>query len=209
MTRSLLTSMIALSLAAPCAAQDRQPRVFVVGDSHVFALGPALSNLLEEDGVEVEGWESRHGWSTARYQEANDLRALLEHNGSPEIVVVSLGGNDIVRSRESYERQLGWVVAQARAAGAQEIVWLGPATSDGAVSDVAAATGERHERNAQLQSEILPELGVHWIDSRPVTHEHHRGDGVHFTRDGYHLWACGVCNGIVATVDLVATIEEA
>lgn len=209
MTRLMFALVIVATVEAPAEAQDEPPaRVFVVGDSHVFQLGPALSRLLEEDGIEVEGWESRHGWSTARYREAGDLREVLELNGSPEVVVISLGGNDFVRSEEQYRRQLTWIVEEARSAGALEIVWLGPATSDVDRGELAEITAARHERNAELQAEILPELGVHWVDSRPVTYEGHAHDGVHFTRSGYHTWACGVCEAIFVMVVRASKEEE-
>src|SRR5690606_38425301 len=126
------------------------------------------------------------------YREAGDLRALLERRGRPEIVVVSLGGNDRVTSRERYAEDLAWIVREARAAGARQIVWLGPATSDASAGPRAAFTGARHEENAELQRELLADLDVRWIDSRPLTRSHHRADGVHFTRTGISTWTAGV-----------------
>lgn len=185
---ALAFALLTVALAAPAAAQGPAPRVFIVGDSHVQMIGPLLSRQLREDGFEVAGYEARPGWSSLRYQRAGDLQQVLEDAGRPEVVVVSLGGNDIPAGPESYAAQLEWVVSQARAAGAQRIVWLGPATSDSEVSRRAEVVGARHQANAQLQSEILPALGVTWVDSRPCTCDHHGHDGIHFTRAGYHHW---------------------
>lgn len=180
------------ALAQRSEVVDERPGVFIVGDSHVRMLGPMLRDQLEDGGLRVLGYESRPGWSTARYQRAADLREVLLANGRPEIVVVSLGGNDFVRSREAYREQLAWIVAEARSAGAREVIWVGPATSDATVSERAARTGARHEHNAELQRELLPGLGVRWVDSRPMTESRHGADGVHFTREGYVGWAGAV-----------------
>ena len=181
-----------LSLAPAAEAQASLPSVFVVGDSHVEMVGPMLTARLDEVGFRALGYEARRGWSTRRYREAGDLRSLLEQRGRPEIVIVSLGGNDRVSSRERYAEDLAWIVSEARAAGARQIVWLGPATSDASAGRRAAWTGARHEANAELQRELLAGLGVRWIDSRPLTQQHHRRDGVHFTRTGYSTWTAGI-----------------
>lgn len=191
-------ALLVLAAAQAQAQDDEGPlSVFVVGDSHVFHLGREINDVLEKEGFEGAGYESRHGWSTDRYGRAGDLTQLLVESGSPEIVVVSLGGNDSVRSRAVYRAQIESVVEQVRAAGARQIVWIGPAESD---AEIAAFTAERHERNAELQREILAELGVTWIDSRPHTHAHRVHDGVHFTRDGYEVWACGVCGQVLVAI---------
>ncbi|MGE0787722.1 MAG: SGNH/GDSL hydrolase family protein [Sandaracinaceae bacterium] len=204
MRRLLLAVLLALTpavAAAQRAAEPAAPRVFVVGDSHVRMLGPSLLRRLETFGAEPAGFESRVGWSTRRYRREGDLGALLEANGRPEIVVVSLGGNDVVADEARYAEDLTWVVEQARGAGAQTILWLGPATSDADRSERAERTGERHEANAELQAELLPPMGVRWIDSRPLTESHHRRDGVHFTRTGYRLWAVAALPAVQAACE--------
>lgn len=193
---SALLVLLVLALASPAAASNdgdgRPARVFIVGDSHVEMLGPSLARRLRAQGFDVLGHESRRGWSTMRYREEGDLRELLVRAGRPELVVVSLGGNDRVESAEAYAEHLRWIVGEARAAGAQRIVWLGPATSDARRGARAAATSARHERNADWQREILPRLDVRFVDSRPFTVEHHARDGIHFDRTGYAAWADAV-----------------
>ncbi|MFK7985362.1 MAG: SGNH/GDSL hydrolase family protein [Sandaracinaceae bacterium] len=192
LTRLLAAILTVLALAAPVSAQVEEeaeaPGLFIVGDSHVQMLGPMLSRALTDEGYRVVGYESRPGWSTAAYVRRGDLREVLEAAGRPEIVVVSLGGNDFAAGPESYLAQLSWIVDQAEAAGAEQVLWVGPATSDMEVSERAAVTGARHERNAELQADLLPSLGVSWIDSRPHTVEDHGRDGIHFTRVGYRSW---------------------
>lgn len=210
-TRHLAGSLLALtvSLASTARADEPTPSVFVVGDSHVQMVGPMLTRRLARAGYRALGYEARPGWSTRRYRRADDLRALLERSGRPQIVIVSLGGNDFVSSRERYAEDLAWVVGEAKAAGARQIVWLGPATSDASASERAASTGARHERNAELQRELLAPLGVRWIDSRPLTLAHHGRDGVHFTRTGYATWTEGVLPAICHVVSArFAQVED-
>ena len=208
-TRLLAAALAAVALAAaPAAAQVHEeaeaPGVFIVGDSHVQMLGPMLSRELTDEGYRVLGYESRPGWSTAAYVRRGDLREVLERAGRPEVVVVSLGGNDFVGREDRYREQLAWVVEQARAAGAVEILWVGPATSDRDASELADATGARHEHNAELQRGLLPELGARWVDSRPCTHDDHGRDGIHFTRDGYRTWSHALFHPVSETIAQLA-----
>jgi hypothetical protein len=93
-------------------------------------------------------------------------------------------------------------VEQARAAGARHIVWLGPASSAVHQNARAAQVGAFHEQNAEWQHELLPELGVTWVDSRPMTHHFHGRDGIHFTRTGYRTWAGGVLSDVTIAVEV-------
>ncbi|GAB5549515.1 MAG: hypothetical protein SangKO_092750 [Sandaracinaceae bacterium] len=193
MTRLIVAAALclcALLFATSSAqAQGDAPRLVVVGDSHVERLGPMLARRAEAAGLQSAGWLARRGWSTSRYVREGDLAAQLEARGRPEVVVVSLGGNDRPRNRARYQRQLAWIVRQAREAGAERVLWLGPASSDASRGPRAEMTRRWHENNADLQSEMMAELGVEWIDSRPVTHEGHGVDGIHFTGRGYVHWA--------------------
>jgi lysophospholipase L1-like esterase len=194
----------ALSFTSDAAAEDgpaAEPGVFIVGDSHVQMLGPMLAGRLEDAGVRVLGHESRPGWSTLSYRREGDLRRLLVARGRPEVVVISLGGNDRPGSEAAYRRQLRWVVEQARAAGARRIIWLGPAASAVERSARAARVGAHHEQNAEWQRALLPELGVTWVDSRPMTRRFHAQDGIHFTRDGYRTWVRGVLSDLARALE--------
>ncbi len=169
--------------------------VVIIGDSHVEAMGPQLTQKLPTVGVRVMGYTTRRGWSTDRYNGRGDLARLVtrpEHGGSgtPDAVVVSLGGNGRPRSKSSYRSILQRAVNKIRESGVQRIVWVGPATSVAERSAAAADAHRRHEQNAEWQRELLPQMGVTWIDSRPMTRSGHAPDGVHFTfREGYPRWA--------------------
>src|SRR5512143_271601 len=107
MRTSILAALVAI-LACSTAFAQSAPRVFILGDSQTAGLGPVLSRELRQDGVPVAGYLSRHGWSTERYERQGDLRSILVSHGSPQVLVVELGGNDFVSSRDQYFRQLDW-----------------------------------------------------------------------------------------------------
>ena len=169
----------------------RSRRIAFIGDSHGEALGPIFKARLERAGASVPLVIAHRGWSVARYLESGELSRLA--GVRPDTVIFELGGNDFVRSAGQYAEQLGAAVDVARAAGAREVVWVGPSrVKEG--SD--RATSERHERNAVYQESILPQMGVRWVDSRRHTYGGHGGDGVHFGRAGYEAWAYGVLDDL-------------
>jgi len=182
----LLAPTLAVAQMAPT---ERTQRVLIVGDSHVERLGPMLEGVVEDAGFSALGSLSHRGWSTARFVREAQLSEEIRAFGQPDVVIVALGGNDRPQSIEAYRQALSWVVGQARSTGAERIVWLGPTQTDARRSERARRTGIRHERNADWQREILPALGVSWIDSAPVTRRHHARDGVHYTARGYRGWA--------------------
>jgi lysophospholipase L1-like esterase len=179
---------LALGISPSLVHAQATPAVRVVGDSHVERLGPMIDQAVRDAGYESLGHLARRGWSTGRYVRTGDLRERLAEGGRPDVVVVSLGGNDRCASRIVYRKQLAWIVDEARAAGAERVVWLGPAASDVERSEYAEWVGGWHERNAEWQQEILPDLGVEWIDSRPLTRGGQSDDGIHFTREAYAAW---------------------
>jgi len=200
MLRTTLLALLLVAIPSPALASTPEaPGVFVVGDSHIERLGPMIDRAVADEGYTSLGHLARRGWSTGRYVREGDLVERLTEHGRPDIVVISLGGNDRCRNDARYREQLEWVVARVREAGAQRIVWLGPASSDMERSERAAFVGEWHERNADRQADILPGLGVEWIDSRPMTREGHGMDGIHFTYGAYTAW----CRGALEAAHLV------
>jgi len=200
MLRTALVALLLLSVPSTALASTPEaPSVFVIGDSHIERLGPMIDRAVAEEGYTSLGHLARRGWSTGRYVREADLVERLTENGAPDIVVISLGGNDRCRDDARYREQLAWIVDRVHEAGAQRIVWLGPASSDMERSERAQLVGEWHERNADRQAEILPSLGVEWIDSRPMTQEGHGVDGIHFTYRAYTAW----CRGALEAAHLV------
>jgi len=168
-------------------------RWVLVGDSHLHrvALGGHFISAIERAGNQVVGVFQNNGWSLSRYHRTDLAQQLARLQ--PDVVLFSLGGNN--RQAESdYRDSLRWALQAARAAGAREIRWVGPAT---ARDDLAPTTARWHRATAEFQRRHLPPLaadvgvGLRWVDSLPITRAHHRDDGVHFTRAGYATWAQG------------------
>jgi len=187
-----LALLLLLPAAARAAAPDGAPTAMVIGDSHVERLGPALSARLRELGARPLPPLARRGWSTGRYRRAGDLRQVLRDAGRPDVLIVCLGGNDHARNPRVYARQLEWVAHEARAAGVAEILWVGPAATDVGPRPSRRRLAEAIARNTRWQRDLLPSLGVTWIDSRAFTAEDHAGDGLHFNRDGYAHWSAAL-----------------
>ena len=168
--------------------------VALIGDSHTQAIWPIVTRELTKVGHTVVLSEANPGWSEATFrQKMPDLPARLKA-ARPDIVVIELGGNGS-KSGEAYADDVRWLVQAARDAGADRVIWYGPAaTSTGASEGVA----RHHVEAAEAQSQLLPSLGVEWHDSRPLTTTDHRSDGVHFTMTGYYRWAGAITNSILA-----------
>lgn len=157
-------------------------RVFIVGDSHSATLGPFLFEFGRELGWEPAGRISNVGWSTGRYRNEQDWKVRLT-DAHPDMVIVILGTNDAAQGQQAYVQQLREVVDAVRASGAQFIVWIGPPSAKNEAIDARA------DRIARWQGSFLPQMGVKWIDSRMFTFGGHAPDGIHFTRQGYRVWA--------------------
>lgn len=156
----------------------------MIGDSHAQALWPRIARALRGVGHTVTMSLANPGWSEVKYLTSG----LLAQIGSirPDVVVLQLGGNNQSMSRANYEPAARKVLA---AAGGARVVWIGPAS---AVASIDPGTSKRHETTAAMQGEIFPALGVQWFDSRPVTRDNHRSDGVHFDTVGYDRWAAAI-----------------
>lgn len=159
-------------------------RIALVGDSHAQALWPRLKAGLEAAGHAVVLSEANPGWSEAKYVSSGNIQTKL-HGARPDLVVFELGGNNQKLTAESYKNDAMALVQAAKATGAS-ILWFGPPVAD---AGKASSTSQRHETTANLQSNLLPGLGVSWVDSRPFTRSGHRSDGVHFDAGGYTAWA--------------------
>lgn len=169
------------------------PNVALIGDSHAQAMWPRVRKDLGASAYSVVLTEANPGWSEASYRSKKpDLPSRLA-SARPEVVVFSLGGN-AQKTGEAYAEDVRWLIAAAKDAGAQRILWYGPATS---VASINLDAATRHERTAEIQKTLLPGLGVEWYDSRPLTMTDHRSDGVHFNGAGYDRWAAAVTSSIL------------
>jgi len=154
-------------------------RVVLIGDSHMEALAPNLGLLLVDQGMQVVHAETNRGKSTAWYVQSGKLGELVRQY-QPDMVIVELGTND--QPNTDYTAMLRGAVEQIRSAGSPEIVWFGP-------SFATTSLATRLDTVRARQQATLPNAGVHWYDSWPMTREGHGPDGVHFTQAGYRGWA--------------------
>jgi len=168
-------------------------RFFVLGDSHSEPLAPLLIEAGRGRGWSLAGKLARVGWSTARYANDDSWQSVISA-ARPDVVVVLLGTNDAAQSQPAYVAQLGKVVDGVRAAGAPTIMWVGPPHT------VNPAIDARIDRIVPWQAGFLPQMGVTWVDSRPMTGGGHAPDGVHFTRGGYAAWAGALADTVAQDV---------
>lgn len=165
-------------------------RVALVGDSHSQALFPRLRGpiLSAHPDRRIVLEESRPGWSLKRYMDDGVLDRLRA--AAPDLVVVSLGGNDRPASDPAFSSRVQAFLTQLRQMGVRRVVWNGPAdTAPNASTTVARA----HDQVRDLLDVLLAdEEGVVFFDAYPVTASGHRDDGVHFPlgpTGGYAIWA--------------------
>lgn len=165
-------------------------RVVIIGDSHSVQLGPALVDAAHIDlGWTLVGKISNVGWSTARYLADGTWKAQAAAV-QPDVAVVILGTNDAAISQQAYAAQLKKMVDEIKSLGVTDIVWVGPPSVQ--KPDIDA----RIERIAPWQASFLPQFGVRWVDSRPLTGGGQAADGVHFTRAGYMAWASSLADNL-------------
>lgn len=158
--------------------------VWIVGDSHMEALGPRLVRGIQAQGGDP-GYVAHRGWSERKYMSDAEGRAALAHGARADLVIVALGGNNQTMDAAAYKANIQRVLGQI-GLPASKVVWVGPSAVNASRDP---ETARRHAATRELQRAILPTLGVRWVDSWPVTQTGQGADGVHFTRDGYDAWA--------------------
>ena len=160
-------------------------RVALVGDSHSQALFPRLRPRLEAAGLEVVLQESKPGWSLERFVSDGVVGRLKAVR--PDLLVVSLGGND--RPQEDYETKIQAFLAAVDTL----VVWNGPADTS-PIADATVATA--HD---QVRNRLSTLLGPAFFDAYPWTDSGHREDGVHFGSNGYDRWAQALTGRLLPT----------
>lgn len=165
-------------------------RVLVVGDSMVETVGPMGRRLgvkLREHNIESYIKVGRHGWGVSAWL-AGKLRSADPHQPTlaelmithrPEVVIISLGGNDGSSGkarRADYEgkvREL-W---NAATNGTSFAVWSGPPTAVERASDRQAG---RNIANTKIRNVVG---AGNFVDVQQITNTTvgRTADGVHFT----------------------------
>lgn len=151
-------------------------RTILVGDSHMQALGPRLTELMEPLGVDVVDVLANPGKSTEWYAQQNLVaRAVAQH--TPDVVVFILSGNDQCWGEVRQEAAACELIRQA---GGARVVWVGPPSA------MEPSVDRRHVCSTDYSKAVMRRLRVPFIDLRPLTPlDKHRSDRVHFTVGGY------------------------
>lgn len=163
-------------------------KVLAIGDSQMeSSFGIRLGSVLREHGVSEFVRDGRHGWSiyawlNGRLHSSDSLEATLDvlmARHSPDIVIISLGGNDGSSGfarRSDFEQKVQqlWRIAQTAPRFA---VWCGPPT--------AVGRGATHQPGRDLANDRIRNVvgSANFIDVRTVTNttDGRTSDGVHFT----------------------------
>lgn len=161
-------------------------KVLVIGDSQVAGpWGLKLRDLLRNQNSALSVvLEGRTGWGVYSWLQnrlrsdseiKTSLRDLIQQN-SPDILIISLGGNDGSSGfarRGNYQDKIRELLEQAQAV--QKIIWSGPPTSVGPAADRQAG----REVAARKIQEVV---GNKFLNVFGVTNTTNgrRPDGVHF-----------------------------
>lgn len=161
-------------------------RIGIIGDSQSQGLVPWLVPLLEARGDVVVGTMAVPGMSLQNMRASNErASAAREIAARSDELIVILGGNNPRDPEAKYAHLVDWFLTRV-AQGPRRIWWVGPAAS-------THDTGyDRHVITRRYQRALLPRRArVTWIDAWPMTARgvQFAADGLHFTREGYRVWA--------------------
>ncbi|MAG27401.1 hypothetical protein CMI47_17860 [Candidatus Pacearchaeota archaeon] len=214
LSRPLLLGLGAalLGAAALWLRPKTYKRILLVGDSQLdgsYTLGGRLAELLRKRGFTVQ-LLARYGKGAATggsYFLAERLPSALK-SFKPDLVVVSLGGNDASRHHPSSKRAAYQKIIRAWAkliqASGADLIWFTPSTADN-----RAYEAKRQKIREHLRSALEP-MGVTVYDHSDLTRDIPRrklsstgaADGVHFNRPEYERWAKRVNEGPLASLRL-------
>ena len=159
------------------------PRIALIGDSHAKVVFRYLKKMLPELGFDNVYTKAENGWSVKQHIKKGTLPQLKK--AKPEIILVSLGGNNQQMNSSKYISTINQLIKTAESIGAN-IVWVGPTTSN---TQKAANTERRHKKTHQILSSYLPRKNIYYIDNRSFTAGGWAKDGVHYPSSFYKKWA--------------------
>jgi len=207
--RRVLAMVAATVLIAACG--KKQPRgrpvpmgatVLALGDSITFGTGATPETAYPAVLARLTGWNVVNGGvpGDTSAQALERLPALLQEH-SPQLVIVSIGGNDFLRRQSQGETRatIQRICQQAMASGAQVLLVAVPQPS--LVAAVAHSLSD-HPMYAELATELkLPLHANGWSDvlAKPEL----RSDAIHANAQGYELFARGLVDTLKAAGILV------
>ncbi|MET4576692.1 GDSL-type esterase/lipase family protein [Ottowia thiooxydans] len=197
--RHLLALVSATALIAACG-KKRMPAaraiaaggtVLALGDSLTYGVGADASAAYPAVLHELTGWQVVNGGVSGETsaQALVRLPALLQEH-RPELVIVSIGGNDFLRqmSAAGVKDNIRLICEAATASGAQTLLVAIPQ-----FSLLAASTGRLtdHPLYAELAEELkLPLHPNGWADV--LADASLRSDQIHANAQGYRRFAEGL-----------------
>lgn len=157
--------------------------IALIGDSHAKVVFSHLRKMLPSIGLDNVYERAENGWSLKKHISEGTLQKLK--SAKPQIILVSLGGNNQDMNSSSYQSTVDQLISVANSIGSQ-IVWVGPTTSN---KSIAANTEKRHKWTHEFLSSYLPTKSIFYIDNRDFTSSGWGKDGVHYSSSFYKKWA--------------------
>jgi hypothetical protein len=176
-------------------------KIALIGDSHTTAYFNPLREKLEAAGHQVVGQVSNVGWATYSYNnKPEQIQAAIA--GDPDVVLVSLGGNNSRLDNAKYEAAVKEFLERI-GYPKRKVVWVGAAIATRPDVD------RRHRWTVQWMKNHLPK-DIVFIDAEQFTQTGHSGDGVHFTMKHYRdVWAEEVAKQTLASIKLPIVLYKA
>lgn len=158
-------------------------KIALIGDSHAKVVFKYLVKMLPDLGFDNVYTRAENGWSVKQHIKKGTLPQLKAAN--PDVILVSLGGNNFDMSPSRYKNTVDQLLNTAKDIGAQ-VIWVGPTTSS---SSKAAKTEKRHKKTHDMLASYLPKKSVYYIDNRSFTAGGWGKDGIHYPSSFYKKWA--------------------
>ena len=194
--RSLCALMVGIAFISGCAkkpnhaAIPRSSTVVALGDSLTFGTGATSEGSYPSVLATLSGWNVINAGvpGETAAEGCARLSALIDEH-KPALVLVLLGGNDLLRRRPESEIRDALIVchASARAGGIQMVLMPVPRFGAGGLGD------------AGVYDEVRSEIGVPMIDAGLADllgRASMRSDHVHLNASGYRAMAGIVADGL-------------
>ena len=207
---SLAAALLQASLAA-CGKKEKRGRlvppgatVLALGDSITFGTGAPKDASYPSVLTRLSGWNVINAGvpGDVSAQALQRLAALLKEHG-PELVLLSIGGNDFLRRVSEAETRdnIRQICEQVLATGAQLLLIAVPRPS---LAAAAVRSLSDHELYAKLAQQLeLPLYAQGWAEV--LGDDALRSDAIHANALGYERFARGLAARAQALGMLAAT----
>ncbi len=98
-------------------------KIVLIGDSYGEGIGPHLRRQMMACGIEYS-FDARRGTSATQWVREDWIEPVLK--GNPDVVIISLGGNDFLRQDiDTVREAIDGIAARVRGSGAR-LLWVEP-----------------------------------------------------------------------------------